>query len=425
MPADTSSFFGRGVLLFFTILTNTFLATFEGVQIWDHRPIVEKHFQFAFYRPSAEAIASMICDLPNKVALTACFNIPFYFLANMRRTPDAFFTFYQFAFASLLTGSMLYRIIGALSRTLTGSIAPGAEFILMLVIYTGFVLPIPNMHPWLRWFGFVNPVAYAFESLMINEFSGRNFSCAQMVPGGASYADIDANHRVCAVTGAKIGSVVVNGDDYLAITFQYYRQHLWRNLGLIFSLMTFLCSLYLLATKYISAERSKGQVLIFRRGQNSRPEPADEESRATYGASAEKADPGIGLPASPDDSIDWLPTRESQAATYIWDGISYDIKTERGSKRLLDDVEGYVEPGTLTALMGESGAGKTTLLNVLADRVTTGVIDGERTVDTKFQDVGFRRKVGYANGHCSRSTSLQCSVETAILLHRRRESRPC
>ena len=46
MPDDTSSFFGRGVLLFFTILTNTFLAAFEGVQLWDQRPIVEKHFQY-------------------------------------------------------------------------------------------------------------------------------------------------------------------------------------------------------------------------------------------------------------------------------------------------------------------------------------------------------------------------------------------
>ena len=148
--------------MFFTILTNTFLAAFEGVQLWDQRPVVEKHFQYALYRPSAEVIALMACDLPNKLLLTAFLNIPFYFLANMRRAPTAFFTFYLFAFASLLTGSRLYRTIGAMSRTLTGSIAFGADFILMLVIYTGLVLPIPNMQPWFRWFGYVDPVGYAF-----------------------------------------------------------------------------------------------------------------------------------------------------------------------------------------------------------------------------------------------------------------------
>lgn len=184
MPNDTSSFFGRGVLLFFTILTNNFLASFEGVQLWDQRPVVEKHFQYGFYRPSGKAIASVLCDLPNKLLLTASFNIPFYFLANMRRTPAAFFTFYLFAFASLLTGSMLYRTIGALSRTLTGSIAPRADFILMLVIYTRFVLPIPSMHPWFGWFRYIDPVGSAFESLMINEFSGRQFTCSTYVPQG-------------------------------------------------------------------------------------------------------------------------------------------------------------------------------------------------------------------------------------------------
>lgn len=64
---------------------------------------------------------------------------------------------------------MIFRTIGAMSRTLTASIAPGATFILLLIVYTGFALPIPNMQPWLRWVAYLNPIGYAFESLMINE----------------------------------------------------------------------------------------------------------------------------------------------------------------------------------------------------------------------------------------------------------------
>lgn len=181
LPEDTSSFISRGVLIFFAVLINTFLGALEGVQLWAHHPIVEKHHRYAFYRPSAEAIASLICDLPNKLLLTTFFNVPVYFLANMRRTPAAFFTFYLFAFSSLLIGPMLFRTIGAMSRTLASSIAPGADFILLLVIYTGFVLPIPSMHPWLRWFRCIDPMGYAFESLMINEFSGRDFACRTFI----------------------------------------------------------------------------------------------------------------------------------------------------------------------------------------------------------------------------------------------------
>lgn len=43
--------------------------------------------------------------------------------------------------------SMLFRTIGALSRTLAQAMAPAAVFILALVIYTGFTVPIGDMHP--------------------------------------------------------------------------------------------------------------------------------------------------------------------------------------------------------------------------------------------------------------------------------------
>lgn len=391
MTDDTSSFFGRGVLLFFTILTNTFLASFEGVQLWDQRPIVQKHIQYAFYRSSTEAIASMLCDLPNKLLLTAFFNVPFYFLANMRRTPSAFFTFYLFAFASLLTGSMLYRTIGAMSRTLTGSIAPGADFILMLVIYTGFVLPIPSMHPWFEWFRYVNPVGYAFESLMINEFSGRQFPCSTFVPQGTSYLYSRPNQKMCAVTGATSSVDKVEGTAYLATTFEYYPEHLWRNLGILFAIMCFLCVVYLLATEFMTAQLSKGEVLVFRRGQEPETKPInDEEAQQAHGLFP----PAIDQEIHHDAKI--LDGTKNNAATFLWDELSYDVKVKSGSRRLLDNVEGWIEPGCLTALMGASGAGKTTLLNVLANRASIGVISGEKVVNARFQDEGFARKVGYA-----------------------------
>jgi ABC-type multidrug transport system permease subunit len=47
--------------------------------------------------------------------------------------------------------------------------APSAVFILALVIYTGFAIPVGDMHPWFRWLNYLDPVAYAFEALMINE----------------------------------------------------------------------------------------------------------------------------------------------------------------------------------------------------------------------------------------------------------------
>lgn len=65
--------------------------------------------------------------------------------------------------------SMVFRTIGALSRSLAQAMAPAAIFILALIIYTGFAIPVRDMHPWFRWINYLDPVAYAFEALMINE----------------------------------------------------------------------------------------------------------------------------------------------------------------------------------------------------------------------------------------------------------------
>ena len=44
---------------------------------------------------------------------------------------------------------------------------------------------------------------------------------------------------------------------------------------------------------------------------------------------------------------------------FSWKSIHYEVPVSGGEMRkLLDDVSGYVAPGKLTALMGETGAGK-------------------------------------------------------------------
>lgn len=46
-----------------------------------------------------------------------------------------------------------------------------------------------------------------------------------------------------------------------------------------------------------------------------------------------------------------------QKKPFTWEKLSYTVPVSGGQKQLLDDVYGYVLPGTLTALMGASGAG--------------------------------------------------------------------
>lgn len=295
----------------------------------------------------------MICDLPNKLITSVAFNLALYFLTNLRRTPGAFFTFYLFSFVCTLAMSMLFRSIGALSKTLAGAMAPAAVFILALVIYTGFTVPIRDMHPWFRWINYVDPVAYAFESLMINEFSGRKWNCTDYLPKGPGYENLARENRVCSQGQNTIyynndtNSVgYIDGDAYINTSFNYYHSHLWRNLGILIAMTIGFCAVYLVAAEYVAAQRSKGEVLLFRRGHVPTPTAKDDEEEVPVGRPKTQdlvASRTISAGEAP-------PSIVKQTAIFHWEGVNYDIKVKGGTRRLLNDCDGWVKPGTLTAV---------------------------------------------------------------------------
>lgn len=153
----------------------------------------------------------MICDLPAKILTAIAFNLTLYFMTNLRREPGAFFTFFLFCFTMTLTMSMIFRTIASLSRTLSQAMVPASLFMLALMIYAGFAIPTRDMHVYFRWMNYINPVAYAFESLMVNEFHNRKFPCSVFVPQGPGYEKATGLERICSTVGAVAGSAVVNG----------------------------------------------------------------------------------------------------------------------------------------------------------------------------------------------------------------------
>ena len=247
---------------------------------------------------------------------------------------------------------MLFRSIGALSRTLAGAMAPAAVFILALVIYTGFTVPIRDMHPWFRWINYLDPVAYAFESLMINEFSHRRWPCSDYIPAypGGTENKGDPYH-VCTAVGGKPNSTFIDGDTYINTSFNYYRSHLWRNLGILIAMTIGFCGIYLVAAEYISAQRSKGEVLLFRRGHVPAPTIKDDEEEVPIGRPKTQdlvATKTVSAGEAP-------PSIEKQTAIFHWEAVNYDIKVKGGTRRLLNDCDGWVKPGTLTAVSRRKG----------------------------------------------------------------------
>lgn len=167
LAPDTDSFFQRGALLFFSVLLNAFGSALEILTLYAQRPIVEKHARYAFYHPSAEAFASMLTDMPYKIANALCFNLIIYFMSNLRRDPGHFFFFLLLSFFLTLAMSMFFRTIASVSRTLSQAMTPAALLILGIVMFTGFAIPVKYMHGWSRWINYIDPVAYGYVSILI------------------------------------------------------------------------------------------------------------------------------------------------------------------------------------------------------------------------------------------------------------------
>ena len=111
---------------------------------------------------------------------------------------------------------------------------------------------------------------------------------------------------------------------------------------------------------------------------------------------------------------------------FNWRNINYDIQVKGGTRRLLDNVSGFVAPGKMTALMGESGAGKTTLLNVLAQRTDTGVVTGDFFVNGHTLPKSFQADTGYCQQqdvHLPQQTVRE-ALQFSALLRQPRETPP-
>ncbi|KAG6029740.1 hypothetical protein E4U41_000287 [Claviceps citrina] len=389
IPDATVSFYGRGSVLFMAVLMNALTTLSEVTGLYDQRPIVEKHASYAFYHPSAEAAAGIVADVPVKFVTAVAFNVVLYFLAGLRREAGPFFLYFLITFITTFVMSAIFRTMAAATKTVSQAMTLSGVLVLALVIYTGFAIPVPEMHPWFSWIRWINPVFYAFEILIANEFHNRDFTCSSIVP---PYSPNIGDSWVCSVAGAVPGQYTVSGDAFLATNYGYFYSHVWRNFGILLGFLFFFLATYFVTVEVNSATSSTAEALVFRRGHvpahflrgESHAVQNDEAPGATADETATNGDSSAEVKAlAPHKDI------------FTWRDVVYDIEIKGQPRRLLDHVSGWVKPGTLTALMGVSGAGKTTLLDALAQRTTMGVITGDMLVNGKPLDPSFQRNTGY------------------------------
>jgi ABC-type multidrug transport system fused ATPase/permease subunit len=216
------------------------------------------------------------------------------------------------------------------------------------------------MHPWFKWLIWINPVQYAFEAIMSNEFYNLDIQCVRpnIVPDGPN---AQPGHQSCAVQGSTPNQLVVQGSSYIKTAFTYSRSHLWRNFGIIVAWLIFFVALTMLGTELQQPNKGGSSVTTFKRNEapkdveeavKNKELPEDEESgRKENAANADSEKTQPGEPAGEVKDI------AQSTSIFTWQDVHYTIPYQGGQRKLLQDVHGYVKPGRLTALMGASGSG--------------------------------------------------------------------
>ncbi|KAG5953521.1 hypothetical protein E4U53_005296 [Claviceps sorghi] len=402
-PSTSAGLFVKSGACFFALLFNSLMSMSEVTESFNGRPILVKHKSFAFFHPAAFCLAQITADVPIILFQVLIFSIILYFMVGLTTDAGIFFTFVAILIATTFCMTALFRSVGAAFRTFDAASKISGLVITAAVMYIGYMIQKPDMHDWFVWLFWINPLAYAFDALLSNEFHGKRIPCVgnNLVPNGPGFSD--EAHQACAgIGGAVPGQSYVDGDAYLA-SLSYDHSHLWRNFGIVWAWWAFFVSItVVMTTRWRSSSDAGPSLFIPRdtvRASQARTRPKHDDVEKQQGPEGAVSPSSSSRNFTEDDSR--VAGTETPAnlirntSVFTWRNLTYTVKTPSGDRLLLDHVQGWVKPGNLTALMGSSGAGKTTLLDVLAQRKTEGTIHGSILVDGRPLPVSFQRSAGY------------------------------
>jgi ABC-type multidrug transport system ATPase subunit/ABC-type multidrug transport system permease subunit len=387
LPETSGSAFGKGGLMFTSLLFNAFQAFAELGHTMTGRDIVNKHKAYAFHRPSALWIGQIFVDQAFTVPRILVFSIIVYFMTGLSLSAGAFFTFALLILSGSIAMTLVFRIIGCLSPDFDYALRIAVVTIQLLIVTSGYLIQSQSEQVWLRWIYWINPLGLAFTSMMENEFSRIDMTCTSdsLIPSGPGYDDV--NHQVCTLPGSKPGTLLISGTDYLAQGFSYEPNRLWMNWGIVIVLIIFLLIMNVVLGEVVKFGAGGNAAKIFQRPNQERTQLNQSLMEHRDVRRREKKN---------EQAFKKSELNISSQRILTWEALNYDVPVAGGNRRLLENVYGYVRPGELTALMGASGAGKTTLLDVLAARKNIGVISGDVLVDGAKPGREFQRSTSYA-----------------------------
>lgn len=216
-------------------------------------------------------------------------------------------------------------------------------------------------------------------------------------------------------------SATVSGTRFLEIQFGYKKEHIWRNFGIILVFTVGYLIVAMIGAEFMDFGSGGAATKVFAKKSPEQSLTVRETEKDQKSATPPPTRPLSGSEKVGGDELTIKKTKtavQGGGSSYTWSNVSYTVGAGETEKKLLHEINGFVKPGRLTALMGPSGAGKTTLLDNLAQRKRVGVTTGDFLLDGKPLDVDFERSTAFVEQqdvHDGTSTVREALRFSAVL----------
>ncbi|KAL4636632.1 hypothetical protein ACB092_03G022800 [Castanea dentata] len=352
-----------------------------------------KQKTFCFYPAWAYAIPASILKVPIPFVESLVWTCLTYYVIGYSPEAERFFRQFILLFAVHLSSLSMFRFLASVFQTNNASMTAGSFAILIVLVFSGFIITQSSMPVWLKWGFWVSPITCGEMGLSLNEFLAPRW-------------------QKMLSTNTTIGQEILESR---GLNFDGYLY--WILLGALFGFIIVFNIGYVLALTFLKSPGSSRAVIMHEKlsqiqGSEDSRDGSCLEKKSGNSPAQNSIEPNKGrmvLPFTP--------------LTVVFQDVQYyvDIPLEMRKKgftikklQILSDITGALKPGVLTALMGVSGAGKTTLLDVLAGRKTSGYIEGHIKIGgyPKVQETFAR-----VSGYCEQTDihSPQITVEESVI----------
>jgi len=374
----------RSGLIFFSLLFIVFSGMGAISVLFEQREVFYVQKDGKYYDTMAFFLSLIFAEIPISVIETVIFTTLVYWMCGLQANAEKFIYFVLLNFVADISFQSFFKMVSAFSPTHTIAAVLAPAILAPFLLFSGFMAPKPSIPGWWIWIYWISPIKYGFEGLMSNEHHGLDYHCDpfELVP----YPNTE-NFTVPVAEGGWGGiqaCPITEGDQFLdQLGMPQNNWFKWIDLAIVAAFGIGFSILMYIFLKFIHYDH---------RATDATPEKAKKKKEKKHKVKEHK----IEVKQKKAAKI----KKEIPIGCYMqWKNLVYEVDIKKDGKkqklRLLNEINGYVKPGMLLALMGPSGAGKSTLLDVLANRKTGGHTLGEILINGSPRTKFFTRTSAY------------------------------